>query len=311
MDRLTSMAVFTRIVEASSFSGAARSLGISQATASKHVQMLEEWLGARLLNRTTRRVGMTEIGKSFYAQCTQILADIDDAKRASKSEIALRGSLRVAVAICFGSTLFGALLHGFTAENPELTIEVFLTDRAIDPQEDGFDLSIRFGVDAMTGAVVRRLAVFPQSLCASPEYLSGREWPEDPVDLVGHRCLLDQLLHPAGWQFIGPAGRVAPRLSYVITANNVLLLRDAALAGAGICMIPDFAVGPDFAAGRLVRLMPEWKVPVLELSAIIPAGRQASAKILALTGYVAERLATPPDGVRGEDEEAFLAQAST
>lgn len=292
MDRLTSMAVFARVVEANSFSAAARMLGISQATASKHVQMLEAWLGARLLNRTTRRIGMTEIGESFYAQCTRILEDIDDARNASKNETNLRGTVRLAAPVCFGSIKLGPILYGFARLHPSVTMEVFLSDRPVDPLEDGFDVAIRFGAEAGAGSIVRRLAALPSLLCASPAYLDAHPRPATTGDLSNHVCLLDRQLFPDGWRFVGANGGSAPRISYAIAANNVLLLREAAVAGAGVLLAPEFAVQREIADGRLVRLLPEWSVLPLEVCAAFPASRQLSAKIRGLAGYLADHLAS-------------------
>jgi DNA-binding transcriptional LysR family regulator len=291
MDRLTSMAVFAKVVEANSFSAAARALGISQATASKHVQMLEAWLGARLLNRTTRRVGMTAIGESFHAQCIRILDDIDDARNASKNETNLRGPLRIAAPVCFGSTKLGPILRGFARMHSAVTLEVFLSDRVVDPIEDGFDVAIRLGSDEGPGLVVRRLAALPHVLCAAPAYLAGRAGPATPEDLADHVCLLDRQLFPDGWRFVGFNGGAAPRLSYNLTANNALVLREAAADGAGVLLAPEFCVQDDLAEGRLVRLLPEWSALPLELSAAFPVSRQLSAKIRGLAAYLADHIA--------------------
>lgn len=292
MDRLTSMAVFAKVVEANSFSAAARTLGISQATASKHVQMLEAWLGARLLNRTTRRVGMTAIGESFHAQCIRILDDIDDARSASKNETNLRGPLRIAAPVCFGSTKLGPILRGFAARHSAVTLEVFLSDRPVDPLEDGFDVVIQLGAGQGPGMVVRRLAALPHALCAAPAYLLGRPAPRAPEDLADHVCLLDRQLFPEGWRFIGAHGESAPRLSYQVTANNALVLREAAADGAGVLLAPEFCVQGALAEGRLVRLLPQWSVLPIELSAAFPATRQLSAKIRGMIAYLADAVAT-------------------
>lgn len=292
MDRLTSMAVFAKVVEANSFSAAARMLGISQATASKHVQMLEAWLGARLLNRTTRRVGMTAIGESFHAQCTRILDDIDEARNASKNETNLRGPLRIAAPVCFGSTKLGPILRGFARTHAAVTLDVFLSDRAVDPLEEGFDVTIQFGTAQGPGLVVRRLALLPHVLCAAPAYLSGRAAPAAPEALEHHICLLDRQLFPQGWRFNGVSGGSAPLLSYQIAANSALALREAAAGGAGVLLAPEFCVQADLAEGRLVRLLPEWSTPPLELSVAFPAARQLSGKTREIVAYLADHAAS-------------------
>lgn len=291
MDRLTSMAVFAKVVEANSFSAAARTLGISQATASKHVQMLEAWLGARLLNRTTRRVGMTAVGESFHAQCTRILDDINDARNASKNETTLRGPLRIAAPICFGSTKLGPILRGFAAMHAAVTLDVFLSDRVVDPLEEGFDVAIQLGTGQGAGLIVRRLAALPHVLCAAPAYLAGRIAPAVPEALEHHACLLDRQLFPEGWRFIGAGGASAPTLSYRVAANNALVLREAAADGAGVLLAPEFCVQAYLAEGRLVRLLPEWSAPPLEVSVAFPAARQLSAKTREIVAYLADHVA--------------------
>ncbi len=292
MDRLTSMTVFAKVVEANSFSAAARTLGISQATASKHVQMLEAWLGTRLLNRTTRRVGMTEIGEGFHAQCIRILDDIDDARNASRNGANLRGPLRIAAPVCFGSTKLGPILRGFARMHAAVRLEVFLSDRAVDPLEDGFDVAIQLGTGQGPGLVVRRLAALPHVLCAAPGYLAERPEPAWPEDLADHVCLLDRQLFPDGWRFIGVNGGSAPRLTYQVSANNALVLRDAAAEGAGVLLAPEFCVQGALSEGRLVRLLPEWSALPTELSAAFPTARQLSAKIREMVAYLAEHVAT-------------------
>src|SRR5579863_6122025 len=143
VDRLTSMTVFARVASTRSFSGAARELGISQATASKHVQTLEDWLGVRLLHRTTRRVALTDAGESFFAQCSRILDDMEAARSAAKPEAPVRGSLRITAPVVFGSTRLGPLVVDFLHQHPELSLNVELSDRSVDLIEEGYDLGIR------------------------------------------------------------------------------------------------------------------------------------------------------------------------
>jgi DNA-binding transcriptional LysR family regulator len=292
MDRLTSMAVFAKVVEANSFSGAARDLGISQATASKHVQMLEGWLGAKLLNRTTRRIGMTEIGESFYAQCTRILEDIDDARSVSRSEVPLHGVLRVAVPVSLGGSRLGRLTQGFIAANPDVSLDLFLSDRHVNPVEDGFDLAIRLSGDGGAGLVVRRLAVVASLLAAAPAYLAAWEAPQHPDDLARHACLHDRQTYPDGWRFAGTGGTATPRLTFRLSSNNAYVLREVALSGGGVLLAPDFVVAADLAAGRLVRVLPEWSALPMEMSVVAPASRQLSPKIRSFAAYLVEEMAT-------------------
>ena len=147
------MAVFAKVASTRSFSGAARELGISQATASKHVQTLEDWLGARLLHRTTRRVALTEAGEGFFVQCARILEDMEAARSAVRSESPVRGSMRITASVVFGSTRLGPLVSDFLHQHPELTLNVELSDRSVDLIEEGYDLAIRAGAAGGTGLV--------------------------------------------------------------------------------------------------------------------------------------------------------------
>lgn len=176
MDRVTSMEVFARVVTARSFSAAARELGISQATASKHVQMLEGWIGGRLLNRTTRRVSLTGIGEHFFAHCTRILEDVEAARHSGKPDARLRGSLRVSAPVAFGSTRFGALAMEFMELNEELSLNVILSDRPVDVIQDGYDLALRIALsgtdpDPESGLVTQSVARVNFVICAAPAYL--------------------------------------------------------------------------------------------------------------------------------------------
>jgi DNA-binding transcriptional LysR family regulator len=291
MDRLTSMAVFTKVAEANSFSAAARALGMSQATASKHVQMLESWLGARLLNRTTRRVRMTEIGEGFYAQCTRILEEIEDSKLSARQQSRLRGSLRIAAPVCFGSTELGPILHEFGQLHPAIQLDVFITDRLVDPLEDGVDLSLRLNGEPGPGLRISEIANLPSVLCAAPRYLAGRGAVARPEDLREHACLHDRHLFPSGWRLGNSDSAPDPRVSFTMAANNALFLREAAISGAGVLLTPEFVVRSDIAAGRLVTLLPHWPGPAILLSAAVPANRKFSAKIATILGHLAERMA--------------------
>src|ERR1700758_2981386 len=156
MDRLTSMTVFAKVATTRSFSGAARELGISQATASKHVQTLEDWLGARLLHRTTRRVALTEAGESFFVQCSRILEDMEAARSAAKPQAPVRGNMRITAPVVFGSTRLGPLVVDFLQQHPDLSLNVELSDRSVDLIEEGYDLAIRTAPTNVNGLVAWR-----------------------------------------------------------------------------------------------------------------------------------------------------------
>ncbi|MBN8896645.1 MAG: LysR family transcriptional regulator, partial [Rhodospirillales bacterium] len=172
MDRLTSMTVFARVAASRSFSAAARDLGISQATASKHVQTLEDWIGTRLLHRTTRRVGLTEAGESFYAQCTRILEDMETARQVGTPDARIRGTLRFTAPVAFGSALLGPLLVRFTQLYPDLALNVTLVDRPVDLVEEGYDLALQVIHGPLEdarqpGMLLQQLMPMPFEVCAA------------------------------------------------------------------------------------------------------------------------------------------------
>ena len=296
MDRLTSMTVFARVAATRSFSAAARELGISQATASKHVQMLESWLGSRLLHRTTRRVGLTETGETFFAQCTRILEDMEAARQTGKPDPQLRGSLRVSAPVAFGSTRFGALAVAFMNDNPHLSLSVTLNDRPVDVIEEGYDLALQVAylpADPADhpGLVVTSLAPVPFMICAAPAYLVSRGTPTSPADLVHHTCLTDTR-HPGdAWRFLGPSGEVEVSVSGHLKTDNGLLRRAAARAGAGILVAPEFLVADDVATGRLVGLLPGYMPQSGHLTAVCPGHRAATPKVRGLLAFLSARLA--------------------
>src|SRR5262249_44102298 len=189
VDRLTSMTVFAKVASARSFSGAARELGISQATASKHVQTLEEWLGVRLLHRTTRRVALTDAGEGFFMQCSRILEDMEAARSAAKPEAPVRGTMRITAPVVFGSTRLGPLVVNFLHQHPELSLNVELSDRSVDLIEEGYDLAIRASPSAGAGLVSWPLMPLEYVLAAAPIYLDRHGTPERPADLVQHHCI--------------------------------------------------------------------------------------------------------------------------
>jgi DNA-binding transcriptional LysR family regulator len=294
MDRLTSMTVFARVASTRSFSAAARQLGISQATASKHVQTLEGWIGTRLLHRTTRRVGLTEAGETFFAQCTRILEDMEAARQAGTPEARLHGTLRVTAPVVFGSTRLAGLAVEFMRESPELSLSVTLCSRPVDVIEEGYDVAIRIRrprapTGEEPGLTVQRLGTIHFVACASPAYLASRGAPEIPDDLERHECLTHARHLGDVWRFVGPEGETEVAVAGRLKSDNGQLRREAACRGGGIVLAPDYLVDDDLAAGRLVRLMPDYLPVPASLDAVCPAQRGASPKVRSFTAFLAAR----------------------
>jgi DNA-binding transcriptional LysR family regulator len=302
VDRIESMQVFAKVVAKQSFSGAARELRLSQAVVSKHVRALESWLGAQLLNRTTRRLNLTEIGALVYERSERILDEIDEVQQSTSAlQTAPRGVLHLAAPVSFGITQLGPALAEYLSRYPEVVVDVTLDDRFVDLVEEGFDLALRVGALKDSSLIARRLAPVRFVLCASPGYVRQYGEPRQPDELSDHRCLFYSLRAiPGEWRFVGPEGEVALRISGRFRSNSGNMLHAAMLAGAGIGLAPTFVVGRDLAEGRLVPLMPNYRPIETELSAIYPPAKNPSAKVRSLIDFLVTRFGPEPpwDGWR-------------
>jgi DNA-binding transcriptional LysR family regulator len=292
MDRFLAMQVFAGVVEQGSFAKAAERLGISTSACSRHVADLETHLDVRLLNRTTRRLSLTESGQAFYARCVQVLTDLEEAEQAAAASAARpRGTLRVTCAISFGVRYVAPLVGAFAARHPELKFDVQLSDRFVDLVEEGFDLAIRIGESPTQNLIARKLGETRLVSCAAPMYLRERGAPEAPADLARHACLTYEYLPQRNtWRFRDRAGKAhAVRVAGPVHANNAEMLAAAAIEGIGIAMEPDFIVGADLAAGRLVRILADYAPAPTNVYAVYPSRRHLSAKVRAFVDFLAER----------------------
>jgi DNA-binding transcriptional LysR family regulator len=287
------MAVFAKVAATRSFSGAARELGISQATASKHVQTLEEWLGVRLLHRTTRRVGLTDLGESFFVQCSRILEDMETARSIASPEAPVRGSMRITAPVVFGSTRLGPLVVDFLHQHPELSLNVELSDRSVDLIEEGYDLAIRTSPANGAGLVAWPLMPLDYVLCAAPTYLARHGVPTTPTDLSTHHCITGTDTVGASWRFNGPDGQTEVPIYGRLQVNNAMLRCDAARAGAGVLLCAAYLVQRDLTSGQLVRLLPEHHPAGSTLHAVSPAYRAGSPKVRSLVNHLTRQLADP------------------
>jgi DNA-binding transcriptional LysR family regulator len=246
----------------------------------------------RLLNRTTRRLSLTESGQAFYARCVQVLTDLEEAEQAAAASAARpRGTLRVTCAISFGVRYVAPLVGAFAARHPELKFDVQLSDRFVDLVEEGFDLAIRIGESPTQNLIARKLGETRLVSCAAPIYLRERGAPEAPADLARHACLTYEYLPQRNtWRFRDRAGKAhAVRVAGPVHANNAEMLAAAAIEGIGIAMEPDFIVGADLAAGRLVRILADYAPAPTNVYAVYPSRRHLSAKVRAFVDFLAER----------------------
>ncbi len=296
MDKLTAMDVFLKVVDAGSFATAARRLGISRAMASRHVQELENRLGARLLNRTTRQLKLTEAGAVYYERCTRILADIERTEQAiGELQSQPRGTLRISAPMSFGHLHLASAVLDYMQAYPNVSVDMVLNDRVVDLIEEGCDLAIRIGRLADSSMIARRLATARLVVCASPAYLSARGVPQRPDDLTRHDCLTYAYSpSPHLWRFGGPDGDHVVRVSGSFQANNGDALRVAALRGAGIILQPTFIVGEDLRAGRLRAVRFEREPVPLSIYALYPHQRHLSAKVRSFVDFLARRLRPEP-----------------
>ncbi|MDH3231391.1 MAG: LysR family transcriptional regulator, partial [Alphaproteobacteria bacterium] len=253
MDNFTGMAVFARVVEANSFTEAARRLGMSKAAVSKQVSKLEERLGARLLNRTTRRLSLTEVGAAFYERCARIVAEAEEAELAvTRLNATPRGTLRIDAPVNFGMQYLAPLLPPFMLQHPDLRVDMSFNDRFVDLVEEGCDLAVRIGQLPDSSLVARKLAETRSVICAAPSYWDRHGRPGDPSDLANHDCFAYSYLATGSeWRLQGPGGEVAVRVSGSLAANNGDVLRQAAVAGLGVVAMPVFIVCDDLRKGRL------------------------------------------------------------
>ncbi|MBM3479937.1 MAG: LysR family transcriptional regulator [Alphaproteobacteria bacterium] len=298
MDRIVAMRAFAAVAERGSFVAAARALGMSRAMASRHVQDLEAHLGARLLDRTTRRVAPTEAGRVYHERCAAILAELAEADSAvGVLQARPSGRLRVSAPVSFGSLHVAAAVAEYMAAHPQVSIELALNDRVVDLVEEGHDLAIRIGRLAPSSLIARRLAPCRLVACAAPSYLRRAGAPRTPADLAGHECL-GYTYAPArdAWRFVGPGGDDATvHVRGRLHANNGDALRVAALHGAGIVVLPSFIVGADLAAGRLRRVLPRHEAPPIAIHAVRPQGRHLSAKVRSFIDFLVPRFGENPE----------------
>ncbi len=298
MDRLTALQVFAQVVESGSFAKAAAKLGLSTSAASRHVAELEAHLQTRLLNRTTRRVSLTETGRAFYERTVQLLADLEEAEReASRAAVVPRGVIRLTTAVNFGVRHLAPAIAEFLAKHGELRFDVSLSDRIVDLVEEGFDLAIRIGGPGPQNLVARKLGETRVMLCASPAYLAAHGTPQVPEDLERHNCFTYEYVSPRNvWHFRDPSGRERQvRVSGNLHSNNGDLAAEVAARGGGIVFEPAFIVGPEVRAGRLVPLLQDFVPPPVPIFAVYPSRKHLSAKVRVFVDFLVERFAEAQD----------------
>ena len=295
MDRFAAITAFARVVEAGSFARAAERMGVSVSAVSRQVAELEAHLNVRLLNRTTRRLSLTESGQAFFDRSVQLLADLEEAETAvTSASIVPRGTLRLTCSATFGSRHLAPSIAAFAARHPQMRFDVELSERFVDLVDEGFDLAVRIGAPGGQNVVARRVGAARVLCCASPAYLERHGEPREPEELAKHQCLSYEYLPTRNvWTFRDSKGsELGVRIAGPVHSNNGRFLVGLAAQGIGISREPDFISAPDVRAGRLKPILQQFESPPLPIYVVYPSRRHLSAKVRAFADFLAERFAT-------------------
>jgi DNA-binding transcriptional LysR family regulator len=290
------LVAFHSVVKHSSFAKAAEELSLSPSGVSRIVTRLEERLGVRLVQRTTRSLSLTEAGTAFYARACQILADLADAEaEVQKSTAQPRGNLRMTASITFGQHYVAPLLPELLAAFPEISIDLQLTNRFVDIIDEGVDLAIRIGALSDSRLIARRLCTNQRILVASPSYLARRGVPAHPDELAEHEIVVyTGFTRPREWKLIGPDGPSSVTISGRFGTNLIEVLRDSARKGLGITVGPTMLVYEDLLSGVLVRVLDQYEFEPTGVFAVYPSARQLSTKVRAVVDFLVAKFQDPP-----------------
>lgn len=295
MDKFLQMRTYVHVVDAGSFIGATVSLDMSKAAVSRHVGDLEARLGVRLLNRTTRRLSLTEDGEVFYLRCKELLNELSSAE----AEITSRtgeavGLIKVSAPVSFGILHLADAWAAFSERHPNVTFDVTLSDRVSDLVEEGYDLAVRITKLESSSLIARKLSSTRVVLCASPEYLARAGTPQHPHELSSHAVIAYSYWAARDeWGFDGPEGRVTVMTHPKLRTNNGDTCRAAALHHQGIILQPTFIVGEDLAAGRLIEICPDYRSIDIGIYAVYGSRKHVAPKVRLLIDFLVERFSTP------------------
>lgn len=295
------LAIFAKVMEMRSFAGAASELALSRATVSKAVSRLEERLGARLFNRTSRRLALTDAGQKLAERAMQLLMDGEAAENEALAQSAVpRGLVRLAVPMTYGVKVIAPLLPEFLGTYPEVSIDLHLSDATVDLIGEGFDAGVRIARLPDSSLVARRLCGMRRYTVAAPSYLKKHGRPTHPMHLAQHRCFgYAYLSTPGVWHYVNAAGEQATvRPSGQLRVNNGEATLPALLAGLGIADLPDFIVGEVVADGRLEVILKDWKQPEGAVHLVMPPGGPRPARVEVLADYLAAKLGRTKRGTR-------------
>ncbi len=293
MDKFESMRAFTQVVEEGGFAAAARKMQLSRSAVNKLVINLENQLGIQLLYRTTRQVTPTDTGRAFYERCIDILSSLEEAELAvSQEHNEPKGTLKINAPMSFGISYLGTKIAEFMTRYQEIKIQLTLEDRFVDPLAEGYDLILRIGSPVKSPSLVaHHLTTFPRVICAAPSYLKAQGIPNHPHELKSHSCLhYGYLTTGCQWYLIGKEKEERVYIDGVFCANNGEVLRNAAVKGLGIVILPTFIVKEELEQGKLQVILPEYQPPELTLCVIYPVNRHLSTKVQLFTQFLQDNL---------------------
>ena len=295
-DVLAGMRVFTTVVDAGSFAAAADRLDLSRGMTSRYLAQIEKHLGVRLLNRTTRRLSLTEAGEDYYERATQVLGLVEEAEQqAARGAAEPRGTLRINAPVAFGIRHLGPALAEFLARCPQLKADLTLNDRFVDLVEEGFDVAVRIARRIDPGLIARPIARARAFACASPAYLKRHGAPKSPADLERHNCLTYAYGGPQNaWRFTRRGREVSVRVKGNLHSNNGDILCSAAAAGLGIVLQPAFFVHALVRAGELTRVLPAWEAESATVYAVYPSRQFLAPKVRSFVDFLVERFGSDP-----------------
>jgi DNA-binding transcriptional LysR family regulator len=293
------MQVFVSVVDSGSQSAAALQLDMSRPVISRYLAELEEWVGARLLHRTTRRLSLTPAGNEILERCRQMLSSASDLQNAvNQPQQAPKGLLRITTTTSFGPQLARAVT-AYCKRHPGVAVDLMMLDRTVNLVEERIDLAIRMTTRLDPSLIARRLSVCRSTICASPDYLREHGTPKKVADLALHNCLTHSYVGKSLWEFDHKGKQSSVAVSGNISANEAMVLLSAALAGAGVAHLPSYAAAPYVASGKLVTLLPQHEPTVLDIYGVYASRKHMPATLRTMLDFLAERFAGEPEWGEG------------
>ncbi|WP_057461846.1 LysR family transcriptional regulator [Pseudovibrio sp. POLY-S9] len=288
MDSITRIRCFLQVVESGGFSAAARDMGRSKALISKYVSELEDELGVRLLNRTTRQISLTQVGEAYFREAGELLQRFDDLKDAVQQDHReVRGRLRLSAPRSFSEATLGRVLASFLQEHPRVELDIEMEDRFVDIVEEGYDVAIRVAELEDSSLIARKIRDVRVVVCASPAYWEAHGMPEKASDLANMPCIIDtNYKHKTNWMFLANGERFSVPVKGPMHVNSAKTAVAAALAGLGVVRLPIFYVLEELMAGTLIPALEDYEVPGPAMYAVYPHRRHLSAKVRAFVDYM-------------------------